>query len=99
MKWRLLRLTLFCPVLYEVGLQIVLCGDGLASAVGSTRDLQKHVDLISNQLVTLQSIFVVDLADRWYAPARTWGQLISGPFQNSIAEGIRQAGYVYFESK
>lgn len=90
-------MTRFCPLLYEVGLQVVLCGEGLAAAVGSTRELQKYVDLFSNQLVTLQSLVVVDLAAGWYAPARTWGQVISGPFQDAIVVGIQSAGYTYFE--
>lgn len=98
MKWQLLLATRFCPLFYEVGLQIVLCGERLERAVGSPRELQRYVDLVSNQLVVLQSLFVVDTAARWYVAARTWGQVLTGPVQDAIGFGIRAAGFSYFEA-
>ncbi len=93
MKWRLVWLTRFCPFFYEVGLQVVLCGDGLEQAMGPPGELQNYVDRLSNQFVVLQSLFVVDTASGTYRAARTWGQVITNPVQKAIDDGIKAAGY------
>jgi hypothetical protein len=93
MKWRLLWLTRFCPLFYEVGLQVVLCGEGLEQAMGPPGDLQHYVDRFSNQFVVLQSLFAVDTASGVYRASRTWGQVITNPVQKAIDAGIKAAGY------
>lgn len=93
MKWRLLWLTRFCPLFYEIGLQVVLCGDGVEQAMGPPGELQNYVDPFSNQFVVLQSLFAVDTASRLYRAARTWGQVITDPIQKAIDDGIKAAGY------
>jgi hypothetical protein len=98
MKWRLLWLTRFIPLLYEVGLQMVLCGNGLEALLGDPQSLQEDVDGYSNQFVVLQSIFVVDTQTKRYASARTWGQLVSGKYQDAIVAGIEQVGYSLMRS-
>jgi hypothetical protein len=99
MKWRLLWLSRFCPVFYDLGLQVVICGEGLEQAMGRPGELQNYVDLFSNQFVVLQSLFAVDTATHKYRAARTWGQVITGPVQDAIGEGIRAAGYSYLEQE
>lgn len=40
--------------------------------------------MIDNQWAIVQSIFLVDLTRNEYYTARTWGQLITGKFQDAI---------------
>jgi hypothetical protein len=93
MKWRLLRKMWFVPLLYEVSLQLVLVGDNLEKALAGPASLRAHVDNFSNQLVVLQSIFVVDTATKRFTGAKTWGQVLTGKYQDAIAEGIHSAGF------
>ncbi len=93
MKWRLIWLTRFCPLFYELGLQVVVCGDSVQQAMGSPGELQNYVDRFSNQFVVLQSLFAVDTTSRLYRAARTWGQVITDPIQEAIDDGIKAAGY------
>ena len=93
MKWRLLWKTWFVPLFYELGLQIVLFGQGLQESLCSTEGLRAYVDSFSNQFVVLQSIFVVDTATRKFTSARTWGQVITGKYQDAIAAGIEAVGF------
>jgi hypothetical protein len=94
MKWKLLWKTWFIPFLYELGLQIVLCGDGLERQLGIPESLRAHVDNWSNQFVVLQSIAVVDTHTRKYTLQRTWGQSLTGEYQTAIATSIVRAGYL-----
>jgi hypothetical protein len=91
-KWRLLWHTRFVPFLYEVGLQVVLVGNGLEEALDDPERLRQVVDKVSNQFVVLQSVFVVDESAKRYACARTWGQFVTGQFQDAISRGIEAAG-------
>jgi len=93
MKWPLRTLKWSVPFFYEPGLQIVLAGTGLERKLRATGGLDGHVDTFSNQLVVLQSIFVVDTGTRRYAADRTWGQVVTGQYQDAIAAGIHRAGY------
>ena len=93
MKWRLLWLTRFCPLFYELGLQVVVYGEEMKQAIGPDGELQQYVDRFSNQFVVLQSLFAVDATSGVYRAARTWGQLITNPIQEAIDQGIKAAGY------
>lgn len=90
-KWKLVGQTKFVPFIYELGLQLVVVGDGLRQVVDAPEKLAKVVDLASNQFVVLQSVFVVDESTKRYAHARTWGQYVTGKFQTSIARAIESA--------
>jgi hypothetical protein len=92
-KWRLLWRTRFIPFLYEVGLQVIVVGDGLEEVIDDPRRLRGVVDMASNQFVVLQSVFVMDESAKRYSCARTWGQIITGQFQDAIANGIEAAGF------
>jgi hypothetical protein len=99
LKWRLMWQTRFVPFFYEVGLQIVLCGSGLKDRFDTPKPLKSYVDMVSNQFVVLQSLFAVDTDSKQFAGARTWGQLITGPVQDSIARALRAAGFEPRESE
>jgi hypothetical protein len=73
----------YFPFFYELGPQTVLCGRGL-----TTSGLGRWVDAYNNQRVVLQSLFLVDLSAWDWAQARTWGQVLSGTFQDAIQRGI-----------
>ncbi len=75
LKWQFLRTTTSFPVLYTLGLQIVVYGDDLLE---QPVQLTRHVDMIDNQIVVLQSLFAVDTARGRYASDRTWGQITRG---------------------
>ncbi len=71
---------------YPVGLQLVMCGSGfLEKALG----LEKFVDKIDNQRVVLQSIHAVDFSVGRCLSVRTYGQVVTGRFQDAIELGIR----------
>ena len=92
MKWRLLWRTFFVPLVYELGLQLVLFGDGISELLDSS-DLSMCVDQFSNQIVVLQSVFVVDTKTRSFMGVRTWGQFITAKNQDALQAGIVAAGF------
>ncbi len=75
----------YFPFFYGIGLQIVWLGHGI---VPLSSDLGAYVDKIDNQRSIIQSLFVVDLDRRTSESARTWGQVITGKFQDAIERGI-----------
>lgn len=93
LKWTVARDTFLIPSFYEVGLQIVIAADGLRDLWKPNPALPGLVDRISNQIVVLQSVFTVDTAHREYHAVRTWGQVVTGRFQDAIEDGIRSAGF------
>jgi hypothetical protein len=71
--------------LYGLGLQVIVVGRDLGSRV---TDLDVGVDKIDNQWAIVQSIHAVDLTVRRRTSARTWGQLVSGRFQDAIERTV-----------
>lgn len=53
-------------------------------------ELEKGVDRFDNQWGIIQSVFVFDLdtGERWQA--RTWGQVVTGRFQDAIWETLKR---------
>jgi hypothetical protein len=72
----------YIPFLWGIGIQVVVVAPGL---VASPIDLMTHVDIIDNQWAIFQSIFLVDPKARTWRQGRTWGQFITGKFQDAIA--------------
>lgn len=70
----------YVPFLYEVGLQVVLLG-----AAGG-RPLEEALDRMNNQRFVVQSVFVV--AGFSVVSARTWGQRVTGVWQDAIAGAL-----------
>jgi len=75
----------YFPFFYGMGLQLVWIGSGITPLAPP---LDGFVDSIDNQRSIVQSIFVVDLASRRWESARTWGQVVTGKFQDAIERGI-----------
>lgn len=71
---------------YGIGIQLVWSGDAILNRASR---IERAVDPIDNQRCILQSIFVVDLEKARYAQARTWGQVITGKFQDQIERSIK----------
>ncbi len=72
----------FFPIFWGIGIQIVTVAPGLAQ---SDIDPSQHVALVDNQWAIVQSLFLVDPAAQTYQTARTWGQLVTGTYQDAIA--------------
>lgn len=79
----------YLPVLYPIGLQLVLVGPGVAGHGG---DISDYVSRINNFTVLIQSIHLVDPDTRIAVTSRTWGQYITGKFQDAIVQAL--TGYV-----
>ncbi len=67
------------PFFYGMGLQVVVAG-----ALPPEETLGSAVDAIDNQLSIVQSVFVVDLEQGAYVSHRTWGQVVTGKYQDAI---------------
>lgn len=71
----------FIPVFWPIGIQVVV----LAGDLGEARaNPSRHLAVIDNQWALVQSVFLVDLPRGEYITARTWGQFITGKFQDAI---------------
>jgi hypothetical protein len=69
----------------QLGLQVVL---ELAGDLPSRHALDRCVDKVNTQGILVQSVFAVDAVALRSAEARTWGQLVTGKFQDAIADAI-----------
>ncbi|HEV7860557.1 MAG TPA: hypothetical protein VGO91_18205 [Pyrinomonadaceae bacterium] len=76
----------YFPVLYPLGLQLILAGEGIHQEQSGLSAVLSKID---NQTVVLQSIHVVDLNGMSSTSARTWGQVITGRYQDAIERGIQ----------
>jgi hypothetical protein len=76
----------YFPFFYPLGLQLILAGDGVYQEQSGLSAVLSKID---NQTVVLQSIHVVDLKKMTSASARTWGQIITGRYQDAIERGIQ----------
>ena len=77
----------FFPFFYGLGTQVVFLVTG---AQPEEEELGDYVDKIDNQWSIIQSIFVVHVDVGLVSSARTWGQLITGKYQDSIAAVLRR---------
>jgi hypothetical protein len=75
----------FLPVLYEIGLQVVVVGPPVRT------DPTSVVDKYSNQVCVLQSVHVIDVEGKVVTSGATWGQFVTGPVQRAIAQAMRVA--------
>jgi len=75
----------YIPFLYELGLQLILVGPGILKKGDRLAD---YVTKVSNSTVLLQSIHLVDPAERVVLSVRTWGQVVTGKFIDAIEAGI-----------
>lgn len=69
----------------QLGVQLVLLFD---AATPPEPALQALVDMINTQGVLIQSVFAVDLTSGAHTSARTWGQFVTGKFQDAIDKAL-----------
>jgi hypothetical protein len=72
----------FFPFFWVIGIQVILVVPGLAP---SSLDPNKLIARLDNQWAIVQSVFLVDPSAKVYRSARTWGQFVTGKFQDAIA--------------
>lgn len=81
-RWPAAKAGGFFPLLYTLGLQAVVLGGRW-----DTRPALA-VDGVDNQWCVLQAIHLVDLESRTLESGATWGQVVSGPDQDALVEGL-----------
>jgi len=72
----------FFPVFWVIGIQVVIVAPGLAQ---SDIDPSQHLARVDNQWAIVQSMFLVDPVAQAYLVGRTWGQFVTGQYQDAIA--------------
>lgn len=71
----------YIVVLWPIGIQLVVVAPGL-STYGI--DPSNYLAVIDTQWALVQSIFLVDPRSGTYQGARTWGQFVTGKWQDAI---------------
>lgn len=80
----------YIPFLWGIGIQFVAVAPGI-----TVIDPAHHVSLVDNQWAIVQSIFLIDPERGEYRSARTWGQFITGKFQDAVERVLKE----HFQSK
>ena len=70
----------FFPFLYGLGLQVVFVANN--DVTGATP--ARLVAAVDNQWAIVQSVFLVDESRRAFKSARSWGQFVTGKYQDAI---------------
>lgn len=70
----------YLAVLWPIGIQVVISAPGALNV-----DPRPYLALIDNQWALIQSMFLIDPDRNEYREARTWGQFITGKFQDAIS--------------
>lgn len=75
----------FFPFFWGVGIQVVVIAPDI-----SKRDINsaRHVAGVDNQWAIIQSLYLVDSVERTHREARTWGQVVTGKFQDAISSTL-----------
>lgn len=74
-------------IFYALGLQVVFYGHDVMEL---SEKLANYTDKTNNQYVVLQSIHVIDNRNNTSKSVRTWGQYITGEYQNIIEKSIEE---------
>lgn len=77
----------FIPFFWGIGIQVVVLADDLGE---SRANPSQYLAVLDNQWAIIQSIFLVDVTRGEYYAARTWGQVITGKFQDAITSVLSQ---------
>jgi hypothetical protein len=75
----------FFPLFYGIGTQLILVVDG---ATPAKIDTLRYVDKFDNQWSIIQSVFIVHPDSGLVAEGRTWGQVLTGKYQDIIHETL-----------
>lgn len=81
----------FFPFFWGIGIQVIVIAPGISR---SGIDPAQHVARIDNQWAIVQSIFLADSASRTYQTARTWGQFVTGKFQDAVSEALSRYSHL-----
>jgi hypothetical protein len=84
----------FVPLLWGLGLQVVIICPNINKVRRLPGDFVAKVD---NQWAIVQSAFFVDPVSQTFTDGRTWGQFITGKYQESISKQL-QASYEKVET-
>ena len=76
----------YIPVLWPIAIQLIVVAPGIT--MGGI-DPKNYIALVDNQSAIVQSVFLVDPERREYLSARTWGQFITGKFQDAIEGALK----------
>lgn len=76
----------FFPLLWGLGLQVVIFCPNITDVNLIPKD---YVNKVDNQWAIVQSVFFVDPQKRIFTEGRTWGQFITGKFQDSISKELQ----------
>lgn len=76
----------FIPLLWSLGLQIVIICPEITSSNLMPID---YVAKVSNQWAIVQSAFFVDPKTNEFMEGRTWGQIVTGKFQDAISKELQ----------
>ena len=90
LKWQIIKRAFHIPILYPLGLQLVVTGDGLLSTakIGSS-----VVDLIDNQRVVLQGVFIADTKEKKFRYWSSPGLYLTSKLHKAMAAAISSAGF------
>ncbi len=73
----------FFPFFWGIGIQAVVIAPHIAT---QGIDPAMHVARVDNQWAIIQSVFLVDTAAQSFFEGRTWGQFVTGKYQDAIAD-------------
>lgn len=76
----------FVPLFWALGLQVIVACPDILKSENSPR---KYVAKVNNQWAIIQSIFLIDPEVGGFIEARSWGQTITGKYQNSISNQLK----------
>lgn len=75
----------FFPFLYGIGIQMVFACPGILNNITEPKNYVSNID---NQWAIVQSLFLIDTNTKTFKEGRTWGQVVTGKFQDTISELI-----------
>ena len=75
----------FLPILWPIGIQVIVSAPGAVAI-----DPAPYLALVDNQWALIQSVFLIDPERGQYREARTWGQFITGKFQDAIGAVLQR---------
>lgn len=84
-RWETAKRVGFLPVLWGLGLQVVLSVPSFQRVPSGFRHCVASID---NQWCIVQSLFLIDEQRQRFTCTRSWGQVLTGQYQDRILEVI-----------
>lgn len=70
--------------LFQIWKKVFIC-PGIIESISEPKD---YVSKVDNQWAIVQSLFLIDDETKIFKEGRTWGQFVTGKFQDIISETI-----------